>query len=71
MGDPPENDVADLFLDQDENDEDPSAAALVLGPQIEAPAVPIRTEKPKRHAGNPAKEEMDAHNLTHANYRSW
>ena len=27
--------------------------------------------KPRRHPRNPAKEEMDAFNIAHANYRSW
>ena len=67
VGDPPVND--DVFLDDYLSDLE--NAAPELGPQDEAPSVPIRTEKPKRHPGNPTKEKMDAHNLTHANYRSW
>ena len=43
----------------------------VLEPQLDEPQVPLRTEKPKRHPGDPTKAEMDAHCLTHANYRSW
>ena len=70
IGEPLENDKL-YFLDDEENEEDHSAAAPELPPQDEPLAVPIRKIKPKRHPGNPTKEEIDAHNLTHANYRSW
>ena len=69
IGDPRENDdeVADLF-----GPEEPTAPPVeVMAPQTDEPQVPIRTEKPKRHPGDPTKEEIEAHNLTHANYRSW
>ena len=70
LGDPAENeDELDIFGSFDEEATAPQAEALA--PQVDEPQVPIRTEKPKRHPGDPTKAEMDAHCLTHANYRSW
>ena len=37
----------------------------------EEPREAINEGKPRRHPSNPTKEEIDKHNLTHANYRSW
>ena len=44
---------------------------MELPPQLDDPQVPMRNPKPKRHPGDPTEAEIDAHNLTHANYRSW
>ena len=56
-----EADIADAVSD------DAEPMQLVdLPPQEE-----LNPSKPRRHPGNPTKEEIDAHNITHANYRSW
>ena len=67
IGDPDENDeqVEDLFRDDDE-DGPAAQAAEKLTPQTDEPSVPIRSEKPKRHPGDPTKAKREAHNLTHA-----
>ena len=57
-----DDDPVDLFSPDDE-----PGLPLVL----EEPAGDVNVAKPKRHPGNPTKEELDKHNLTHANYRSW
>ena len=62
-------DELDIFGSFDEEATAPQAEALA--PHEDEPQIQIRTEKPKRHPGDPTKSEMDAHCLTHANYRSW
>ena len=70
LGDPEVNeDELDIFGTFDEEAIAPQAEAMA--PQVDEPQVPLRTEKPKRHPGDPTKAEMDAHCVTHANYRSW
>ena len=63
-----EDNVADLFGPDDPL---PPAPIEQLPPVEEAPAEEVNPSKPKRHPGNPTKEELDKHNLTHVNYRSW
>ena len=56
------------FFDDDAPDVLPEQALDLPAPE---PDVPARSAKPRRHPGDPTKAEMDAHNLTHCNYRSW
>ena len=67
VGDPNDNVEDRDFLDDDAPDVPPEQALELPAPE---PDVPARSAKPRRHPGDPAKAEMDAHNLTHANYRS-
>ena len=70
LGDPNENDENERWALDDE-EEAAAHPAEEFAHQDGEPQVPIRKEKPTRHPGDPTKEEMDAHCLTHANWRSW
>ena len=76
-----EEDIADLFGTDDEAAPQGVAAEegepqqdgfeeAVQGPP-EAPPEDLNPPRRKRNPCNPTKEEVDRHNLTHANYRSW
>ena len=67
---PEELDDFDLFGDDHPPAKQPEET-LELPPQLDDPQVPMHNPKPKRHPGDPTEAEIDAHNLTHANYRSW
>ena len=54
-----EDEVADLF---GPDDPFPPAPTEQLPPVEEAPAEEVNPSKPKRHPGNPTKEELDKHN---------
>ena len=65
----PNDEVEDwMFLEDDDPEVPPDQVPDLPAPE---PEVAARSAKPRRHPGDPTKAEMDAHNLTHANYRSW
>ena len=69
-----EEEEAAIFGDED----DPTIPPLpqdqpveALPPMLDEPREALNESKPRRHPSNPTKGEIDKHNLTHSNYRSW